>query len=261
MLLCLVAALLTALPADVRFSEWCLRNKIFSSPHVGAITTTKSVACRGLFTLSEGVKRNDVLAVIPRGLVLTSADGKDWAGDIASKAKEAEGKIAEWVETWEGGYKEEMAARAPENVREHLKRKVERRHVRWIESRKKYPGLDEADFGLYNVVWSRACYLGEVWNNEIGVVPFFDMLNHGGREDENVRLCPVGEARAKMGNDMGEVSNKVPPELDDRDMLLIATKDIPPESELFTCYINENERAQGIERDEELARRLMTWGF
>ena len=229
-MLTFLVALLAASASDLSFQSWCTSNGIFTSPHVGAVTTSKSVAQRGLFTLSRRLRKDDVLAVIPRGLVLTSKDGKDWAGEIACKAKAAGGGVEEWVSTWEGGYKEEMAEAAPKNVREHLERKLERRRLRFGESRKKYAGLDEADYGLYNVVWSRACYLGNVWDNKIGVVPFFDMLNHGGRDGENVRLCPVGEVRAKEGKGGGGEVNKVPPELDNRDMLLIATKDIPPES-------------------------------
>ena len=167
---------------------------------------------------------NSVVAIIPKDLILTSTDKENWAGEIASKARRAQvfgesaAGIGEWVSTWSGGYTEGLAEGMSKGVREQLPKKLKRRRFRFDESKAKY-GLVEGDFSLYNVVWSRACYLGAVWDNEIGVVPFFDMLNHGGRGNENVKLCPVGEVREKPGGE-----EMVPSNLHPRDMLLIATK-------------------------------------
>lgn len=87
-----------SLSPDASFQSWCERNDIYSS-RVSCRTTEDSVGGRGLFA-DHDVKEGEVLATIPKRLLLTSSDKTLWAGEIAGKAKDAEPAIDEWVATW-----------------------------------------------------------------------------------------------------------------------------------------------------------------
>ncbi|GMH85260.1 hypothetical protein TL16_g10175 [Triparma laevis f. inornata] len=250
---------------DASFQSWCERNDIYSS-RVSCRTTEDSVGGRGLFA-DHDVKEGEVLATIPKRLLLTSSDKMLWAGEIAGKAKDAEPAIDEWVATWTGGFSEDLdvisTLRAP--ARGQLSDKLELRKAQFQNAKQKY-NLDDEDWALYNMVWSRACYLGPQWKYAVGIIPFFDMLNHSPRE--NVRLSSLGDAMKGF-----EETTSKPADLDDRDMLIIAKEHISKDSELLTSYLHEDVaksrdvNGDGDRGDDEFAadelaaRRMICWGF
>jgi hypothetical protein len=187
-------------------------------------------------------------------------------------------------------------------LRDEVQQRLDRRRKTWKDGAATY-GLDEAnDFALYSLVHSRACFLGPSWTQKnphkhddgqsstsssqanasstvIGVVPLFDMLNHYypyGKQP-NVELLSMGTALARMTN--GPTKPK-PADLNDKDMLLIATQAIEAGDELLTEYIDEvNQEDQDKEVQESSssfswssesytlkkvqtqARKLVQWGF
>ncbi|GMH89472.1 hypothetical protein TrVE_jg13105 [Triparma verrucosa] len=240
------------LSPDKAFEAWCKKNDIYSS-RISCRTTGASIGGRGLFT-DHDVREGEVLATIPARLLLTSNDKALWAGEIAAKAKVAEPVIAEWVSTWSGGFSEDLEAMGAlgEGARRQVGVKLEKRRKQF-EGAKVLYGLERDDWAMYNMIWSRACYLGPQWKNEIGIIPFFDMLNHTPKE--NVRLSSLGDA---MRGFEGALK---PADLDEKDMLIIAKEDIAKDSELLTCYLNEGKADSKEDRDELAARRMVVWGF
>jgi hypothetical protein len=84
----------------------------------------------------------------------------------------------------------------------------------------------------------------------VGVVPYYDMLNHCSSEEAvSVHLESVGQAVERMRE--GE---KIPEGMNERDMLIVASRDIREGEELLTSYVDG-------EGDEVDARKLVTWGF
>jgi hypothetical protein len=185
-------------------------------------------------------------------------------------------------------------------LRDEVQQRLDRRIKTWKDGAATY-GLDEADdFALYSLVYSRACFLGPSWAQKntrkqddgqtstsssqsnsssavIGVVPLFDMLNHyypHGKQP-NVELLSMGTALARMTNGPTKSS---PADLNDKDMLLIATQAIEAGDELLTEYVDEvNDEYQDedghessslsssesytLKKVQTQARKLVQWGF
>jgi hypothetical protein len=81
------------------------------------------------------------------------------------------------------------------------------------------------------------------------------MLNHDSKQ-HNVRLVSAATAFGEMDKDAD-----VPADLNDKDMLLVATTDIEEGTELLTQYIEEDEGVSLSSRAEIQAKKLIHWGF
>jgi SET domain. len=112
---------------------------------------------------------------------------------------------------------------------------------------------------VYRLVLSRSASLGPLWNHQRGIIPFHDMINHppSGKQSnvelfsvahvcemigrdatcDMIRMLTVGEENAKNGyGDATNAANSVLNGLDDKDLLLVATREIHPGDELWLCY-------------------------
>jgi hypothetical protein len=111
---------------------------------------------------------------------------------------------------------------------------------------------------LYSLVLSRTTNLGPEWGNQLGVIPFHDMINHPPYEKEpNVELFCVGDIRATIGNDNVKLlfrplltekqlrGEEEPPIFMDRDFVIAARRRIEPNEELFLSYKNSIENMDG----------------
>jgi len=303
-------------PDDVAFETWARKNGIFFSNNIKCVTTSRSVGGRGLFVVGALVQSGQVLASIPRELIFHSNDSKYWAADITSqvlkvmKSHNGDDCRREWVESWSGGgcksfdeARELLGAfgfAADDDLEEQIRKRIVTRIAFWEEGADKYRLDRDNDFDLYSLVCSRACHLGPTWTKgetAIGVVPLFDMLNHYPSQ-HNVELVSVKTALERMsdarntvddsgnsevddGSSRGSKSNKPPKGmLDEKDMLLVATKDIDAGAELLTSYVDDEDveeaddvdDVQTTDKDAESrrrhrklveikARKLVQWGF
>ena len=113
----------------------------------------------------------------------------------------------------------------------------------------------------YSLVMSRASYLGKDWDYRVGIVPFFDMLNHShDAELSNVELKTVGQCLRGDGSYSSEDEGKNYNNGDDdvkngadrlglnrRDLVLVLTKPVREGQELLTQYetnVDDDEEAQ-----------------
>eukprot|EP00550_Attheya_septentrionalis_P005186 CAMPEP_0198285884 /NCGR_PEP_ID=MMETSP1449-20131203/5131_1 /TAXON_ID=420275 /ORGANISM="Attheya septentrionalis, Strain CCMP2084" /LENGTH=408 /DNA_ID=CAMNT_0043983497 /DNA_START=150 /DNA_END=1372 /DNA_ORIENTATION=- len=86
---------------------------------------------------------------------------------------------------------------------------------------------------MYAMVLSRAANLGRAWNYSIGIVPFHDMINHSSPTTSNVELVPFGDVRSRS-------SGEAPSWLQDRDMILLSTRDMVAGEELLLTYKDDS---------------------
>lgn len=255
------------------------------------------------------IKSGQVLASIPHSLVFSSGDEDEhWIADITRQMLDLEDDDCrkEWVDSWNGGgctSWDDAVAFAGELLNaddddggsllvKEVKKKIKKRKEFWKEAAAKFQLNVKEDFPLFSLVSSRACFLGPSWATDepgkppaVGVVPLFDMLNHcPAHVGQNVELMSAGTAFQRMMNDSKNKNQEssssqllpVPDGLfNDKDMLLIATKNIEAGTELLTSYVDENaEDAASHGGDEETsgnsgtgrqieikATKLVQWGF
>jgi hypothetical protein len=86
---------------------------------------------------------------------------------------------------------------------------------------------------MYAMVLSRAANLGRAWNYSIGIVPFHDMINHSS-ENPNVEVRPFADI-------ISRASGGAPSWLQDRDMILLATRDMVAGEELLLTYKDDSD--------------------
>jgi len=106
---------------------------------------------------------------------------------------------------------------------------------------------------VYKLVLSRLASLGPQWNNQRGIIPFHDMVNHPpGNRQSNVELFTFADVTQRIGHDAtcdmirklaqcsdertkndndADVNN-----MDDKDLLVVATRDIHQGDELWLSY-------------------------
>jgi hypothetical protein len=132
--------------------------------------------------------------------------------------------------------------------------------------------IDESQFAkLYSILISRTANLGPTYKRDSesknvlvrGVIPLHDMINHPPPLIEhNVELLTVGDVREMLPEEtlqalVGAVFEH-DNDLDDRDVLLIARREITPGDELFLSY--RNNRANPME-EKERAWTTLQYGF
>lgn len=142
--------------------------------------------------------------------------------------------------------------------------------------------LEESKFAkLYSIIISRTANLGPVYQTERnnaavrGVIPLHDMFNHPPPDVEhNVELVTVGDLRDLMqeeevqrlvglvlghGNANAGDYNKKESSLDNKDVLLVARRQILPGEELFLSY--RNNRSRPMIDEKERAWTTLQYGF
>lgn len=180
----------------------------------------------------------------------------------------------EWITLWKGGgpegpkpfekYTKEEVNRLQfeiENSNEEVlstddvKEVIDKRYntyQRDFKSASKYNIEEELFSSLYSIVLSRTASLGSMWQNKRGIIPLHDMMNHppkDGSLSKNVELFCVGDVRNMIGDEgfdmlfsklikfsddveYGSISYS------DQDVLLVASKEIRYDDELFLAYRN-----------------------
>ncbi len=128
--------------------------------------------------------------------------------------------------------------------------------------------MTESQFAkLYSILVSRTANLGPYYNNTRGVVPLHDMINHPPPDlEHSIELFTVGDLKELVPGDMiQQLMNRFVHNdsdgsvlhLDDRDVLLVARREIRPGEELFLSY--RNNRAKPMEK--ERAWTALQYGF
>ena len=112
-------------------------------------------------------------------------------------------------------------------------------------------GLTPEEFmDIYCVVMSRCANLGPEWEYERGIVPFHDMHNHPPKSVESsVNLYTLGDVKPHMSNVVDDIealvkisgNNDLSPPLDDKDILMVASRDVMPGEEIFLAYREPSE--------------------
>jgi hypothetical protein len=196
------------------------------------------------------------------------------AGDATEKERtynEAVQSLMSMAQVSEETAKEASAARYQSYTRDWGAAKE------WMENdsdnTSKFINIDELQFAkLYSILISRTANLGPTYQRDSessknlfvrGVIPLHDMINHPPASVErNVELLTVGDVREMLPEErlqqlVGTVfeHNNV---LDDRDVLLIARREISPGDELFLSY--RNNRAKPME-EKERAWTTLQYGF
>lgn len=261
--------------ADVEFDQWCDRQGIVRAG-VQTITARQSAGGRGLFATQFG-KSGSVVASIPASLVMVAdddddEDGTEWQVSLTKRVSTTSSNTEQnpWIESWSSppdvasllsvatedersddgtigssidGFVRNMVGRGnvtEEGARTAVKGRLETYERRFDENVR----ATSSDLPKwYALVMSRAAYLGKSWNYRIGIVPFFDMLNHSHDATEaNVDLTSFGDCLDRAGEnvDLSEIS------LDRKDMLLVLNKDVARGQELLTQYETDvqDERTQ-----------------
>ncbi|GMH46777.1 hypothetical protein TrRE_jg6638 [Triparma retinervis] len=266
-LLSLSFALSTCL-SDVSIESWSSRAGIIKA---GVVVSTdeRSIAGRGIFATRD-IREGEVVASIPSGLVLLGR-GDDWAGEITNAVKGLKGGGGEqagigedvrreWIDGWGGGGCKswddvcgcvggEGAFVGREGLREMVRLRIEDR----LEVFRKIGYLDESDLELYALVCSRACHLGPSWGEgAVGVIPLFDYLNHHDDPNRvNVGLESFGQVLSRTPEGPGRPD---PGMMNERDMLIIAKKNVKKGEELLTSYVDKDDEGGDV-------RKIVTWGF
>ncbi len=235
--LCLSSSLSLHLPAptdaDIKFMEWSKSRGVLHLPCIKLLTTDMSVGGRGLFT-TEKIQENSVIASIPRDLIMVTRDEDHWAADLTVQALDAmhSRSLKEYFESWN----EAQAGEGGNDRREAFDAAT--KHDKYSKIR--------GNYDTYSIVISRAAKLGPSFNGASGIVPFFDMLNHGVK---NVDLVSYGTISEKYGNQDSS--------LHPQDMLLTTTKTLEAGEELFTLYFKGDTTS-----DKALAQRVFQqYGF
>ena len=139
----------------------------------------------------------------------------------------------------------------------------------WMEGTDNNDIMTESQFAkLYSILVSRTANLGPYYNNTRGVIPLHDMINHPPPDVEHsIELFTVGDLKELVPGDMiqqlmdrfvqndndGSILH-----LDDRDVLLVARREIRPGEELFLSY--RNNRAKPMD-EKERAWTALQYGF
>mmetsp|Transcript_25581 Transcript_25581/g.55949 ORF Transcript_25581/g.55949 Transcript_25581/m.55949 type:complete len:560 (+) Transcript_25581:244-1923(+) len=115
---------------------------------------------------------------------------------------------------------------------------------------------------MYCVVASRCANLGPQWEYERGIIPLHDMHNHPPPGIEpNVDLHALGDVKLYMPEVEDSVHQLLQtsgiidtsPPLDDRDILLVARRDIVPGEEMFLSY------SRGLSDSDDLTGQERLW--
>ena len=139
----------------------------------------------------------------------------------------------------------------------------------WMEGTDNNDIMTESQFAkLYSILVSRTANLGPYYNNTRGVIPLHDMINHPPPDVEHsIELFTVGDLKELVPGDMiQQLMNRFVHKdndesvlhLDDRDVLLVARREIRPGEELFLSY--RNNRAKPME-EKERAWTALQYGF
>lgn len=139
----------------------------------------------------------------------------------------------------------------------------------WMEGTDNNNIMTESQFAkLYSILVSRTANLGPYYNNTRGVIPLHDMINHPPPDVEHsIELFTVGDLKELVPGDMVQqlmnrfVHNDIDESvlhLDDRDVLLVARREIRPGEELFLSY--RNNRAKPLD-EKERAWTALQYGF
>ena len=126
--------------------------------------------------------------------------------------------------------------------------------------------MTESQFAkLYSILVSRTANLGPYYNNTRGVIPLHNMINHPPPDVEHsIELFTVGNLKELVpGDTMQQLMNRFVHNdnvlnLDDRDVLLVAGREIRPGEELFLSY--RNNRAKPMD-EKERAWTTLQYGF
>jgi len=128
---------------------------------------------------------------------------------------------------------------------------------------------------LYSIILSRTASLGPEWQNQSGIIPFHDMINHPPIDHEsNVELFCFGDVRKMIGYvHSNEMIKRLVAKADengtsgdntvlyrdprDTDILLVASRDIEAGNELWLSYKNTKKEM----KDEEKLWAMLQYGF
>ena len=257
--------------SDIFIETWSSKAGIIKVG-VGVRTDQRSIAGRGIFATRD-IREGEVVASIPNGLVLMGK-GDGWAGEITNTVKKLKGGggrrgegagsgedlMVEWIDGWEGGgcksWDDVCACVGGEgafNGREELREMVRLRLEDRLQGFRQISYLDASDLELYALVCSRACHLGPSWGEgAVGVIPYFDYLNHHDDPSRvNVGLESFGQVLSRTPEGPGRPD---PGTMNEKDMLIVAKKDVREGEELLTSYVDEDDEGGDV-------RKIITWGF
>jgi hypothetical protein len=103
---------------------------------------------------------------------------------------------------------------------------------------------------IHSIVASRCAVMGPAWDYGHGIIPMHDMHNHPPPSVESsVELHALGDVRPHIDGLDEEVTAlihlsgvaDISPPLDDKDILIVARRDIQPGEELYLSYRDESE--------------------
>jgi hypothetical protein len=184
---------------------------------------------------------------------------------------------SEWIQTWQGPGAPSLpdlvsdqertllaqnARSSPKEVQRalQLRYRTFEYHQRLLERL----GCSKSN-ELYGIVLSRAADLGPQWNHELGIIPFHDMLNHPPTgEAKSVELFTIGEIRRLTSTEhvcrlaLKSFLDKVPSNLRDKDIVIVARRTISPGEELFISYTGVQEN---LSSEDDRIWKMLQYGF
>lgn len=182
-----------------------------------------------------------------------------------------------WIKSWYGGgpcgpkpfqkYSREeiqglmeLTNASEDIVKETIDARYETYQKDWERVQEYYFKENEQKFAdMYSIILSRTAALGPMWNNTRGVIPLHDMCNMQPTcQDPNIELFSFGDVRRMIGfvhtQNMIQVlarterkkDNQAPLvlEIDERDILLVASKNLKDGDELWLSYKNCDENME-----------------
>jgi len=273
----------SALDADAAAAAWSTQRGVHA-PKLAIRTTTESVGGRGLFA-TDAVRKGEVVASIPKALVWRAPaptdlppEGRAWQTQLATQlllaAAAGEEAWAPWLDSLPTDFDgfayldcedvdkwvEETAQRwglPADRLAETLgeRRGAYARRAAWFFSDEGPAALCGASPESFRLAYCRVLSRAVTVDGKgcIGLVPFYDFLNHGRLGSEaNVELLTYGQAVRRAGDASGAEGSF----LDLDDMLLVATADIETGAELLTGYADA-----GADEDGYRVKLLLQYGI
>jgi len=191
----------------------------------------------------------------------------------AQRALDSDVAWSQWIQTWQGPSApcppDSLSIKELQNLAKQTRSSVNEiqkaLQVRYTVFQQHSRRLN--DFGitihddLYGIVLSRAASLGPHWNNESGIIPLHDMLNHPPLDKTpSVELFSIGEIASHTSVEhVAHVAASTfsQTELQDTDLAIVARQTIYPGEELLLSYTKRDLLA----KEETRIWKMLQYGF